>query len=409
MTPQQKKFQTIMISAVAFLLILSILLFARIGFLNKKVASLESAGEAMIRSSKIMADKYSSDYASTPKIEPSASLKAEGDYPPEIKDRTKIVPLFESERSKYYAYENSVYFNNQKIIGAHAATFELIGAHDYSRDISLSEFTLMYSRDKNHIYYGTTTLNKVDLLTFQVIPVGKYEQVYAKDAQRVFYHNLEIVGADPKYFVSFLTQPYEGVGFGPYGKDRFHAFYGAKMIKDADLYTFKVVGAEYASDETHVYSEGTTIPGASPSTYKFPEFGLACLAKGTLILMSNGSSKGIEDIVVGDEVTSFDTTTQRMTIDSVTRVIHRFDPLVVINDRLKVAPDEVLYLINRNTKQAKNLAMGDVLFGDKMNGVPVISLVNDEKLSETFDLILASQKTFFANGYMVKTPDLFKQ
>ena len=72
----------------------------------------------------------------------------------------------------------------------------------------------------------------------------------------------------------------------------------------------------------------------------------ACLAVGTKILIADGSYKNIEDIRQGNLVTSFDAATGGRIDASVASIIQRQDPIITINDVLKAAPDEVLYLAN---------------------------------------------------------------
>ena len=127
----------------------------------------------------------------------------------------------------------------------------------------------------------------------------------------------------------------------------------------------------------------------------------ACLAKGTKITMADNAEKNIEDVKEGDLVKSFNIETKEYKNTKVTQVIKRKDPIVEINNVLKAAPDELIYMENGSTKMAIQLKIGDLLF----NGVRVDSIRYSPEKIETYDLILEDANNFFANGYLVRTPE----
>lgn len=130
----------------------------------------------------------------------------------------------------------------------------------------------------------------------------------------------------------------------------------------------------------------------------------ACLAAGTKITMADGSYKKIEDIKLGEIVKSFNLEKKELKNSEVIKVIKRKDPLIFINNNLKVAPDELIYLANRNTKMVVNLKMGDTLLSEGSNTITVYSVEYLDKLVDTYDLILENADNFFAEGYLVQTP-----
>ena len=137
----------------------------------------------------------------------------------------------------------------------------------------------------------------------------------------------------------------------------------------------------------------------------------ACLAVGTKILIADGSYKNIEDIRQGNLVTSFDAATGGRIDASVASIIQRQDPIITINDVLKAAPDEVLYLANGESKQAGSLQIGDQLLGENGQLITVRTITYSAEPVPTYDLILQNGQNFFASGYLVssaanETPNL---
>jgi hypothetical protein len=135
------------------------------------------------------------------------------------------------------------------------------------------------------------------------------------------------------------------------------------------------------------------------------EYPQACLAAGTKVLMTDDSYKNIEDVQVGDFVVSFEVKTKSRQKSKVSQVIKRKDPLVIINDILRTAPDEPVYLADGSVQKAVDINIGDYLFNEKGNGTKVNTVEYSSIIVDTYDLILKDAKTFFANGYLVRTPD----
>jgi len=128
--------------------------------------------------------------------------------------------------------------------------------------------------------------------------------------------------------------------------------------------------------------------------------GMACLAKGTKVTMSDNSYKNIEDIKKGDFVKSFDMEVRKINNSEVIEVIERTDPIVNINNKLKAAPDHPIYLADGSIRQASELKVGDLLFNNITVDFVDYSPVN----VDTYDLILKDAVNFFAEGYLVGTP-----
>lgn len=84
--------------------------------------------------------------------------------------------------------EDSVYYRADEIIGADPSTFTVVW----------DDITGNYSKDKNSVYYFTSTLS-ADPNTFEIMGGGTPGS-YAKDIEGVYYFGKKIAGADPSTF-----------------------------------------------------------------------------------------------------------------------------------------------------------------------------------------------------------------
>ena len=154
---------------------------------------------------------------------------------------------------------------------------------------------------------------------------------------------------------------------------------------------------EYSEGKLHITSREEILPEPGE---------LACLASGTKILMADGNYKNIENIKVEDLVISYNIETKEHTTSKVDKVIKRKDPLVIINNTLRVAPDEPVYLADGTIKEAIDIEIGDYLVNEKGEQVKVNTIENNPELVDTYDFTLENGNNFFADGYLVRTPDL---
>jgi hypothetical protein len=93
----------------------------------------------------------------------------------------------------------------------------------------------------------------------------------------------------------------------------------------------------------------------------------SCFLAGTNITMADDSDKKIEDIVIGDEVKSYDIATDAYVKGKVTKVYHHIaedmgDHYLIINDDIRVTPNHLLY-INGVLMLAGDAQIGDLLGG----------------------------------------------
>ena len=105
-------------------------------------------------------------------------------------------------------------------------------------------------------------------------------------------------------------------------------------------------------------------------------------------------------------VASYDVETQKHTISKVDKVIKRKDPLVIINNTLRAAPDEPVYVADGSIKEATDIKVGDYLVNEKGEQVKVNTVGQNTELVDTYDFTLENGNNFFADGYLVRIPDL---
>ena len=337
----------------------------------------------------------------------------------------------------------NVYYQNTIVEGADSATFVLLGgkfAKDKSKiyyiagysvgynifseaDFATFEYlgnekssSVSYSKDKNNVYRNSgipVIIPGADSATFRVIG-GKY----AVDKNTLYSQGRSISHPD---YVNLPTLEYFDDSYC-YFKDKNNAYYYLRnIISEADSASFEYLGSYYpgygsygntvyyAKDKNHVYKDGAVLENEDPFMFQIPEpemKGQACLATGTKILMSDGNYKNIEDIQVGDLVTSYNIETKEYKTSKVDKVIKRKDPLVIINNTLRAAPDEPVYLADGTIKEAVDIEIGDYLVNEKGEQVKVNTVEQNPELVDTYDFTLENGSNFFADGYLVRTPDL---
>jgi hypothetical protein len=355
-----------------------------------------------------------------------------------IVDEIDDPATFQFLQNKIYAKDkNNVYYmvgGCAKIIKeADSETFEILGC---------------YAKDKNYIYYNDKSRKEVDYLTAEYLG-GQY----LKDKNHVYYP----AGAfDPEFVIVNSADPetFDYLDFF-YAKDKNHVYIFGSASEKKDSATFEILNANVTKDKNHVYYifptagsgivkdvDTTTFETLDADNYCYKDkdsvyllFPLsqyktieyehsvpvdctkenpyccddyndpACLALGTKILMVDGNYKNIENIQVEDLVTSFNIETKEYTISKVDKVIKRKDPLVIINNTLRAAPDEPIYLADGSIKEAVDIEIGDYLINEKGGSIEVIETRYNAGMVDTYDFTLENAHNFFADGYLVGTPD----
>jgi hypothetical protein len=133
--------------------------------------------------------------------------------------------------------------------------------------------------------------------------------------------------------------------------------------------------------------------------------GGSCFTAGTKVRMADGSYKNIEDIKVGDEVTSYDTEERKQVKAEVCEVFQHgpseTSGVILINGTLEATPNHLVYTFDE-WKRAGDLKIGDMVL--LLNGAPDIVVKIEWKPGwvETFNIHTKhNTHNYFANDILV--------
>ena len=137
----------------------------------------------------------------------------------------------------------------RKIQSADPVTFQLL--------------TYGFSKDKNHVFYGTKIIPEADVSTFAIHDGGKYGYTYGYDKDKIFVRGYERIGIIRKK-CNILDQIR-----GYYLKCDDNVYYVDKLLSGADVKTMIPVGvtSNYAKDSKSVYFDGEIVVGADSETF----------------------------------------------------------------------------------------------------------------------------------------------
>lgn len=161
----------------------------------------------------------------------------------------------------------------------------------------------------------------------------------------------------------------------------------------------KILETLYSNIQTYLISGASQYanlksPGAE---------GGGCFAAGTPVLMSDGSSKPIEKIRVGDEVLTLETENGQNLKPAIVQGIsrHLVEGYLIINDAMKVTPEHKIFL-NGQWAYAAQAKVGDVL-RDSSGQPQMIYSVREQKLKNAlvYNIVVGDYHTYFAGGYFV--------
>ncbi len=125
------------------------------------------------------------------------------------------------------------------------------------------------------------------------------------------------------------------------------------------------------------------------------------LVAGTKVLMADGKYKNIEDIQVGDLVTSFDVETWEFKQALVSKKTTGSKPYLEINKVLKVSLTHPVYVVGKGFIPARDIIIGDRLINEQGEEAVVESLNSVDEKVAVHDIVLDSFQTFFADEYLV--------
>lgn len=190
---------------------------------------------------------------------------------------------FEALDATYARDRSTVYVSGRPLLGADAATFELLERrgfardrnHVYRNDRRLSDdpdhFELLagdLAKDSHAVYWPDGRVLSDDPAHFTVVST-KDHYLFTKDRATVHVNGNPIAGAAPATFA---------VLYGGYSRDAERIFYFDREISGADAASFHPLDGPYAADAARVYWMGTVIDGADPVTFRVLNADFECSA-----------------------------------------------------------------------------------------------------------------------------------
>lgn len=127
-----------------------------------------------------------------------------------------------------------------------------------------------------------------------------------------------------------------------------------------------------------------------------------CFLTGTQVLMSDGSSKSIEKIKIGDTVkTLVDPSSNKLVSAKVLDVfVHNVSGYLLINNHLRVTTEHNLY-INGRWMVAGEAKVGDEYLNKAGRYQPITSIEKMSGLNTVYNLSIENEHTYFADGFYV--------
>lgn len=155
----------------------------------------------------------------------------------------------------------------------------------------------------------------------------------------------------------------------------------------------------YGQGSYYFYSQGSYY-GYGQSYYA------ACFLSGTKVLLANGETKEIQNILPGDVVASYDLNTGKKGWEVVTQLLTHKDTdggYLVINNDLKVTNNHRVWSPNKIAwVRVDSLKTGDSLLNSNGQNVKIDSIEKVAGVNTVYNISLPGPShTYFANGYLV--------
>jgi len=158
-----------------------------------------------------------------------------------------------------------------------------------------------------------------------------------------------------------------------------------------NLYSYVSLGEKY-SYTTHNYTRLDRFGGAEKG----------CFLPGTKIKMADGTEKNIEDIRVGDMISTFENSLSKELVSG--KVVklqqHMVPGYLVINDHLRVTPEHRMF-INGKWQMAGHAQIGDTLRNANNEAVVITSLQKKYSMVKVYNFEVENYHTYFADGVWV--------
>lgn len=127
-----------------------------------------------------------------------------------------------------------------------------------------------------------------------------------------------------------------------------------------------------------------------------------CFLEGTKITLSDGQTKNIEDVIIGDTIlTRKSDTSNTLVSDTVIKTFrHVVSEYLTINNTLNVTPIHKIFL-NNSWQQAKEAKIGDTLLAQDGKVIKIYSIARHTGTFTVYNLTTQNTHTFFADGFYV--------
>lgn len=162
---------------------------------------------------------------------------------------------------------------------------------------SFEPLNRIWARDKRHVYSYASLLRGADRDSFVAL-----NPLFAKDKNSVFFLSGRIAEASAGSFraldAGWFVNAWELVSYQGYAADDTHVFHYVltigkpRVIKGADVSTFRVLDYGFAADNAQVYFEGVRLPKADP--VKFRLFGHYYGTDGVRVYYANMTVNGAD-------------------------------------------------------------------------------------------------------------------
>ncbi|HCQ31256.1 TPA: hypothetical protein DIU27_02650 [Candidatus Collierbacteria bacterium] len=158
---------------------------------------------------------------------------------------------------------------------------------------------------------------------------------------------------------------------------------------------------------SRIYSSLDADIVASYQSHRYPldssgAEGGGCFLSGTQILLSNGKTKNIEDIKVGDQIKTLQTPlSAKMVTAKVTGIFkHQVAGYLTINGHLRVTGEHNLY-INGRFMTASEVKVGDFYLDTHGEYQKIFSIEDRSGINTVYNLSVEKLNTYFADGFYV--------
>lgn len=159
---------------------------------------------------------------------------------------------------------------------ADPSSFEVIGIVK-----GLNSESYLFAKDGNYVFKYSQKLDNVSGKNFQFIYDKEKRALYAKDDSNVFmlYNDdlggkgsldnwIKLENSDPKTFTFYEYTACQSTR-AKYAKDKNNAYFGARLIEEADGSSFEYVALGVAKDKNNVYFLGNKVANADPMTIRY--------------------------------------------------------------------------------------------------------------------------------------------